>query len=228
MIPKVLHYIWFGGSELPELERKCIESWSKIMPDWEIRRWDESNFDINQCEFCREAYASKKWAFVSDYARYRILYSEGGILLDTDVEVLKPLDELLDNEAFAGFMKNNFFLNPGLIMGSEAGSHVMSDVAKLYESMRFEMRKGRNSMDTSPRVLTDYLEVSCALKRDGSFQQLNGFTAYPATYFDPLDSHSGKFVITDDTYSIHHYSGTWLSPAKKFRVEMRKKLAHNR
>ena len=86
MIPKVLHYIWFGGSELPELERKCIESWSKIMPDWEIRRWDESNFDINQCEFCREAYASKKWAFVSDYARYRILYSEGGILLDTDVE----------------------------------------------------------------------------------------------------------------------------------------------
>lgn len=110
-------------------------------------------------------------------------------------------------------------------MGSESGSHVMSDVAKLYESMKFELRKGRNSMDTSPRVLTDYLEVNCALRRDGSFQELNGFTAYPATYFDPLDSHSGKFEITEDTYSIHHYSGTWLSPAKKFRVEMRKKLA---
>ena len=94
MIPKVLHYIWFGGSELPELEKNASSLGRRSLPDWEIRRWDESNFDINQCDFSREAYASKKWAFVSDYARYKILYSEGGILLDTDVEVLKPLDGL--------------------------------------------------------------------------------------------------------------------------------------
>lgn len=225
MIPKTLHYIWFGNNELPELERRCISSWARIMPDWEIRRWDESNFDIESCPFSREAYKAEKWAFVSDYARYRILHTHGGVLLDTDVELLKPLDNLLENEAFAGFMKNNFFMAPGLIMGAEPGSHVMDEVARIYESMEFEERSGRNSMDTSPRVLTHYLEEKYNLKRDGSYQKIDGFTAYPSRYFDPVDSHSGKVEITEDTYSIHHYSGTWLSPAKKYRIEARKKLA---
>ncbi len=217
MIPRKLHYIWFGGSELPELEKKCIASWSEVMPDWEIVRWDESNFDVRSCAFAEGAYETRKWAFVSDYARYRILFEEGGVLLDTDVEVLKPLDDLLGNAAFAGFMKNEFFMNPGLIMGAEPGSHVMDE--------EFEERKGRNSMATSPKVLSDYLEKRYGLKRDGSYQELDGFTAYPSSYFDPIDSHSGEMNVTDGTYSIHHYSGTWLSPAKKYRVDMRKRLA---
>ena len=225
MIPRKIHYIWFGGNELPELEQKCIASWSKVMPDWEIVRWDESNFDVRSCAFSQGAYEARKWAFVSDYARYRILFNEGGVLLDTDVEVLKPLDDLLGNAAFAGYMKNEFFMNPGLIMGAEPGSHVMDEVARVYESMEFEERQGRNSMPTSPRVLSDYLESRYGLKRDGSYQELEGFTAYPASYFDPIDSHTGETNVTDETYSIHHYSGTWLSPAKKFRVDTRKRLA---
>ena len=117
MIPKKIHYCWFGGNEMPEVVIKCIKSWKEIMPDYEIIRWDESNYDVKKCKFISDAYAEKKWAFVSDYARLDILYDHGGIYLDTDVEVLKSLNDLLDLDGFCGFetgkRENEYYVNIG-------------------------------------------------------------------------------------------------------------------
>ena len=121
MIPKIIHYCWFGYNKKPELIEKCIESWHKFLPDWEFREWNESNYNVNKNEYIKEAYKQKKWAFVSDYARFDILNQYGGVYLDTDVELLKPIsDEILQHEAFTGFQSNNR-VNPGLIYGSIAG-----------------------------------------------------------------------------------------------------------
>lgn len=226
MIPKVLHYCWFGGSNLPALESSCIETWQKVMPDYEIRRWDESNFDISQCNFAREAYSQGMYAFVSDYARYVILRDQGGIFLDTDVKVLKPLDSLLVNQGFCGYMQNNRYVNPGLILGGEQKFQLFDEVIEHYESLSFSQSSNRVNPFTSPRLLTGLLAEAHGFRCDGTYQELDcGFTVYPAEFFDPLDSHSGTMNITDNTYSIHLYSGTWLSPAKKYRIEKRKQLA---
>lgn len=225
MIPRTIHYCWFGGSELPELERKCMASWSEKMSNCEVVRWDESNFDFGSCAFAREAYEAGKWAFVSDYARFRILRDHGGVFLDTDVELLRPLDHLLDREAFTGFTKDSSFVNPGLVVASEAGGHVMADVVRRYESMELLPQQGRVHPQSSPRTLTALLEESYGLRRDGSLQELDGLTVFPAEFFDPIDPHTGVMNITEATYSIHHYSGTWLLPAKKYRLELRKRLA---
>ena len=229
MIPKVIHYCWFGGKPLPALESTCVETWHKVMPDYEIVRWDETNYDIDACAFSRVAYEAKRYAFVSDYARYKILLANGGIFLDTDVKALKKFDDLLNQGGFVGFMQNNQFVNPGLVMAYDnaAGEgRLFHGVIDDYESRTFELSKGRNSMPTSPRVLTSILESQYGLQRNGTMQHLpEGFTVYPASYFDPLDSHTGMMHVTDDTYSVHLYSGTWLSPAKKYRIETRKKLA---
>lgn len=225
MIPRIIHYCWFGGNELPELERRCIASWSEKMPGCETVRWDESNFDFSSCAFAREAHAEGKWAFVSDYARFRILRDHGGVFLDTDVELLRPLDDLLALQAFTGFTKDSSFVNPGLVVASEAGNHVMADVVRKYESMNLLPQQGRVHPQSSPRTLTALLEEFYGLRRDGSLQDLDGLTVFPAEFFDPIDPHSGLMNVTDETYSIHHYSGTWLFPAKKYRLELRKKLA---
>ena len=225
MIPRTIHYCWFGGSELPVLEQRCVASWSEKMPGCEVIRWDESNFDFSSCKFACEAYAAGKWAFVSDYARFRILRDHGGVFLDTDVELLRPLDDLLGREAFTGFTKDSSFVNPGLVVASEVGGQVMADAVRRYESMRLAPQQGRVHPQSSPRTLTALLEESYGLRRDGSLQELDGFTVFPAEYFDPIDPHTGAMSVTDRTYSIHHYSGTWLLPAKKYRLEMRKKLA---
>lgn len=226
MIPKVLHYCWFGGDELPALESSCVETWERVMPGYEIRRWDESNFDVNRCDFAREAYEQGMYAFVSDYARYVILYEQGGIFLDTDIKVLKSYDSLLFNKGFCGYMQNNQYVNPGLILGSEQTFSLFKDVIDCYESTHFSQSGSRVNPLTSPRVLTTLLEERYGLRRDGTYQEFDdGFVVYPAEYFDPLDSHSGAMNVTASTYSIHLYSGTWLSPAKKYRIKMRKHLA---
>lgn len=225
MIPRIIHYCWFGGSELPELERRCIASWSEKMPGCEIVRWDESNFDFSSCAFAREAYVEGKWAFVSDYARFRILRDRGGVFLDTDVELLRPLDDLLGIQAFTGFTKDSSAVAPGLVVASEAGNRVITDVVRKYESMSFLHQQGRVHPQSSPRTLTALLEEVYDLKRNGEFQELDGITVFPAYYFDPLNPRTGELKITINTYTIHHYSGSWLSPAKKYRMETRKRLA---
>ena len=126
MIPKKLHYIWIGEKPLPDLAKKCIESWKKFCPDYEIVAWDESNLNIDINEYCREAYDARKFAFASDVLRYDVIYREGGIYMDIDVELIKPIDDMLENKMFLGF-ENPKCVNPGLIMGAEAGSEVIKE-----------------------------------------------------------------------------------------------------
>ncbi|MBQ7544534.1 MAG: hypothetical protein IJT02_06275 [Synergistaceae bacterium] len=140
MIPKVIHYCWFGGKPLPELAQKCLASWEKFCPDYEIVRWDESNFNVNCCDYVREAYEAKKWAFVSDYARLKVLVDNGGVYMDTDVEVIKPLDEFLVHEAFSGFESEKAI--PTGIMACEKGFAPFAEMLADYHTRHFYRRGG--------------------------------------------------------------------------------------
>ena len=142
MIPKIIHYCWFGGKPLPALARKCIMSWKKFLPDYEIREWNEHNFDVNKVPYTAEAYAAKKYAFVTDYVRLYALYHEGGIYMDTDVEVLKPLDRFLHHPAFSGFEGGG--LVPTGIMASEKGGEWARWQLSLYDGKHFSTEEGTN------------------------------------------------------------------------------------
>jgi len=152
MIPKIIHYVWVGGGPLTPLAEKCIESWKKFCPDYEIKRWDETNFDINQNIYCKEAYESKKWAFVSDYIRAKVLYDFGGIYLDTDVELVKNIDVLLQNDAFCGF-ENFRYVAYGLGFGSKKDNAVLSEMLEYYDRMEFLSEDGTLNQITCPVIL---------------------------------------------------------------------------
>ena len=148
-IPKIIHYCWFGGNPLPELAQKCIASWKKYCPEYEIREWNESNFDLNCCDYVREAYEAKKWAFVSDYARFWILYHKGGIYFDTDVEIIKPLNEILKQGAFLG-CETLYTVAPGLGMAANPGLVIYKEMLDFYEKRHFRNQNG--AIDTTTIV----------------------------------------------------------------------------
>lgn len=228
MIPKVIHYCWFGGNDIPENLQHCIESWRQIMPDYEIQRWDESNYDINKCDYIKEAYAEKRWAFVSDYARLDICYTYGGIYLDTDVEVLKSFDELLALDGFCGMEIGKHRLpdevNVGLAMGLCRGQEMGRILRDEYHSLHLKRPDG--SLDLTPcpviqtRTLTKY-----GLKLSNEIQTINGITVFPTEYFCPMNQYTGEMSITSNTYSIHHYSASWVEPADQMRRSLRQKYS---
>lgn len=207
MIPKVIHYCWFGSGTLPKLSKRCIASWKKYCPDYEIKRWDESNFDVNAIPYIREAYASKKYAFVSDYARFYILYREGGIYLDTDVELLRPIDDILSAGSFMG-EESIGRCNPGLGMACEKGMPFVRQMLDYYATLSF---------DKEPRSHTIVTYTSAALVKHGYIessvaQAVAGFTIYPPKYFCPINYVTKERVITPHTYSVHHYAASWVTP----------------
>ena len=209
MIPKKIHYIWVGGSEMPELIKKCIESWKKFCPDYEIIRWDESNLDINKFKYAADAYVNKKWAFFLDVHRFDILKTHGGIYLDVDVELCKSLDEYLDCEFFSGFENSNY-VNPGLIMGSIKECSVCQDIVAKYEQMTFNP----NRLVTVCKIATKYLQDKYGLIDDETTQKFgNKVHIYSPDYFCPKRDESGKFCVTDKTVSIHHYLASWAGKA---------------
>lgn len=225
MIPKIIHYCWFGGAELPTLERSCIATWKKVMPDYEIRRWDESNFKFEDCKFAEDAYRDGKMAFVSDYAHCKVLSEYGGIALDTDVELLKSLDEFQNLKTYLGFGKNGCYVNPGLVFASEPNACLLTELTALYENMEYCDVESRGSKITSPRITTDLLEREYGLAREDKTQRLGSITVFSSEYFDPYNPHTGSFEKTGETHSVHHYAASWVSPACKYRLELRKKLA---
>lgn len=141
MIPKVIHYCWFGGNPLPYEVKKCIKSWEKMCPDYEIKQWNESNFDISDNTFARVAYENKAWAFVSDYARLKIVFDYGGIYLDTDVELLKSLDHLLDNKCYIGIQQAQSLCQTGLGFGAEKNSYIVEKMLEKYSNIEFDVNK---------------------------------------------------------------------------------------
>ncbi len=221
-IPKTIHYCWFGHSPLPPLAMKCIESWRKFMPDYAIKRWDESNFNINMTDYTRAAYAAGKYAFVSDYARFYVLYHEGGLYFDTDVEIIKPLDDIIASGAFMG-CENTFYSNsptpsisiaPGLCLGAKAGMKFYEEIMAVYELSPFL------NPDNTPDSTT-VVEITTAMMRkkgwiaDGSRQRIADITIYPPTFFSPKNTRTGEIELSPDTRSIHHFAGSWLSDSDR-------------
>lgn len=226
MIPKVIHYCWFGGGPLPKKERRCMESWKKFAPDYEIVRWDESNYDVHKNRYMAEAYDRKKWGFVPDYARFDIIYTHGGIYLDTDVELVKPLDELLSNEAYMGF-ESGEWINGGIGFGAEAGNPLIKGLRDMYDDLKFVKDDGELDLTPSPHFITEYL-VEHGLVRDDSMQVLEGsLRIYPTVYFAAKDYDTGKVSITENTVSIHQYSATWNTPRQKFMKKVRRLIGVN-
>ena len=221
-IPKVIHYCWFGGAPLPESARRCMQSWKTFCPDYEIIRWDESNFDFHANRYAQEAYERGKWAFVSDYARLKIVYDHGGIYLDTDVELVKPLDPLLEQEGFLGFQDASTVAT-GLGFGAAAHHPVIEAMLKDYEGISFLRPDGTMDLTACPERNTRCLE-GFGLRRDGSFQMAGGIAVYPAEFFSPMDWHTGRITVTEHTYSIHRFDASWLTPFGRFKSKMWKLL----
>lgn len=224
-IPKIIHYAWFGRGEKPELARKCIESWKKYCPDYEFKEWNEDNFDINSNEYVRQAYESRKFAFVTDYVRLYALYNEGGVYMDTDVEVLKPIDEFLKHKAFSSFENNNMI--PTGLMAGEKGNPWIKDLLDEYDDIKFIDKDGNMDLTTNVVRITNLTKEKYGLVQESSYQDLKDgiVTMYPHEYFCPKDWETGEIHLTENTYTIHHFSGSWHGEKeKKEAEEYRKRL----
>ena len=208
MIPKVVHYCWFGRGEIQKKKKKCIASWKTFLPDYEIKEWNEDNFDINSNQYIREAYESRKFAFVTDYVRLYAIYMEGGIYMDTDVEVLKTLNPFLHHHAFSGFETDGNV--PTGMMAGEKGSVWAKELLDMYDNRKFIMADGSFDMTTNTTVITKYM-LGKGLVLNNRYQDFPGLcTMYPAEFFCPKDHRTGKIKCTHNTVCIHHFAGTWL------------------
>lgn len=226
MIPKIIHYCWFGGNPLPKSAQKCIDSWKKYFPDYEIKEWNESNYDVNKILYTKEAYEAKKYAFVSDYARFDILYTYGGVYFDTDVEVIKPFDEILKNGAFMGCETDSnenehISINPGLGVAVAPGQEIYKQILDAYSTFKFLNEDGTYNTTTIVKYTTDIL-LKNGLSDERGIQKVSGITIYPKEYFNPLDDLTGRLKIGGNTHSIHWYSKTWLSKSEILRSKITK------
>lgn len=224
MIPKIIHYCWFGRGQKPESVLRYIESWYKHLPDYEFKEWNEENFDINQNQYVKEAYENRKFAFVTDYVRLYALYTEGGIYMDTDVEVLKPYDPFLHHHAFSGFETDGNV--PTGMMAAEKGSIWAKELLDDYQNRRFVMPDGSLDFTTNTTVITKYM-VDKGLKLNNKYQDFPGLcTMYPAEYFCPKDHRTGKIRLSNESVCIHHFAGSWLNhtPLSKLRHGLKVKM----
>lgn len=209
LIPPVIHYCWFGGKELPDLYKKCIDSWHRFCPDYEIKEWNETNCDVSETLFTKQAYEVGKYGFVPDYFRLKIIYENGGIYLDTDVEVLKNLDELRYNSAFCG-MEFPGEVNLGLGFGAEKEYPVMKELIKRYRQMPFIYEDGTYNEVISPIYQTkDLMEMG--MQYGTGLQKLDGLTIYPVEVLSPKNINTGEYSVTDYSYALHHYDGSWVN-----------------
>lgn len=215
MIPKVIHYCWFGRGKMPELTLRCIESWKKYLPDYEIKEWNEDNFDLDLYPYAREAYVNRKFAFVTDVVRLYALYHEGGIYMDTDVEVLKSLDPFLHHNAFSGFEDERNI--PTGIMASEKGGKWAKENLDYYNNRHFVKEDGSFDLTTNVTTITNYM-LLIGLKQNNTYQDFPMLiTFYPKDYFCPKSYKDGKIYSTENTVTIHHFAGSWLPKSIKIK-----------
>lgn len=223
MIPKIVHYCWFGGSEKPDAAKKCIESWKKYCPDYGFREWNEDNFSLADCpQYVRDAAAAKKYAFVSDYVRLKVLFDYGGFYMDTDVELLCSLDGFLEDRAVIGFENDNF-VNSGQMLAAEAGHPILREMMDCYRDVAFYRPDGSMYLLGCPHVNTEVLEAH-GLVKNGREQVVADVHIYPADWFNPLDSATGLLNKTENTVSIHWYSMSWIPKWKQIRVVLLRKV----
>lgn len=208
MIPKIIHYCWFGRKEKPKSVLKMLESWRKFCPDYVIKEWNESNFDINYNQYTKEAYQCGKWAFVSDVARLYALYTDGGIYLDTDVEVLKPFDNLLNNNLFLGFEGTKWIGTN--IIGAEKENDVIGIFLNGYNNLNFINKDNCQNTTTNVEYLTLFMKEKYHIKLNGQEQYTEDVHIFPTDFFCPYDYINGNLKLTDNSYTIHWYSQSWI------------------
>lgn len=222
-IPRIIHYCWFGKKEKPPIVKKCIESWERILKGYEIKEWNEDNFDINSNEFIKQAYDYGKYAFVSDYVRVYVLYTYGGIYLDTDVEVFRRFDDLLNNESFWGFEEKNFIATSTI--GAEKGNKFIKQFLDSYKGKKFIDKDGIMDTLTNVAIVSDMLKKS-KVKLNGELQCIKGVgTFYPQCYFSPYDYINCYSKQNEKTYCIHHFYKSWLPFGARVKGIIKKSIS---
>jgi hypothetical protein len=222
MIPKIIHYCWFSGKPMPEEYSTYIEGWKRLLPDYEFRLWNETNFDVNMVPFTEQVASVKKWGFIVDYIRAWAVYTYGGIYLDTDVELLKPLDGFLHNTCFSGF-ENEKFIAPGLVFAGEKGCAIAKELMDFYASYNFIKENGELNLTPSPKIFTNML-LKYGLKQNNTYQELGIFTAYPFEYFCAKDFKTGFITASENTCAIHHFAMSWMSEIWHFMVNRQRRI----
>lgn len=212
-IPRIIHYCWFGRSPIPERYKEWMKSWKKYCPDYEIVEWNEDNYDVRKNEYMSQAYDAKTWGFVPDYARLDIIYKHGGIYLDTDVEIIRPLDNLLRERAFAGF-QDSHSVALGLGFGAMKENAIIKAMRDDYSDVKFIDEKGNLNLRPSPSYQTECLK-KIGLVPNGMYQRLNDITIFPKVYFSPMNHYNRQIRKTKETYTIHHFDGSWVGEREK-------------
>jgi mannosyltransferase OCH1-like enzyme len=214
-IPRIIHYCWFGGKPLPSLVEKCLESWKKYLPDFIILRWDEDSFDINAHSFTKEAYENKSWAFITDYVRLYVLHQFGGVYLDSDVEIIKPIDKFLIHSAFTSF-ESPFHVPTGLM--ASINNHLwIKTLLNYYNNKHFILRDGKLDIKPNTHIITEISTEIFDLQINNSYQILSSDVhIYPSEYFSPKSYVTGEINLTENTYCIHHFSGSWKPKHQKY------------
>lgn len=219
MIPKVIHYCWFGNNTKPKEIQRCIDTWKSKCQDYKIVEWNEKNFDLSISKYALEAYKAKKWAFVTDYARLYVLYKYGGIYMDTDVEVVKSLDPLLVYEAFSGY-ESNQYISTGTI-GAIKGNEWIKVLLDDYKDRSFVKKNGRLDLTTNVATITRLTQEHYGLKLDGKTKRFgHNMIILPFEYLCAKSFATGEITVSDDTYTIHNFDGSWLTPNEKKRVSI--------
>ena len=214
MIPKIIHYCWFGRGKMPEMAIQCIESWTKYLPDYELKLWNEDTFDINSIVYVKEAYEARKFAFITDYVRLYALYTFGGIYMDTDVEVIKNLDDLLELPAFSGFESEKEI--PTGIMASEQHGAWAKEMLAYYNGKHFLKPDGTPDMTTNVEIISSLMSANGFVLKN-SYQVYRSYMhIFPKDYFCPK-ARSGLITLTDNTYCIHHFAGSWQPMSQKIK-----------
>ena len=214
MIPKIVHYCWFGGKEKPEKVKKCIESWKNILKDYQIIEWNEDNFDVMEMQYTKEAYEAKKYAFVSDVARLKALYKVGGIYLDTDVEVLKTFDEILGNKCIFGMEERNYVATS--FMACEQGFPLVREFYNEYRKRSFTENLQNGNLTTNVQRLTEIL-VKKGFIKTNMLQKIGDIVVYPREYFSPYDYINCIDLRNEDSICIHYFYVTWQSKSVRFK-----------
>lgn len=218
MIPKIIHYCWFGKNTYPPIVKKCIASWHKYCPDYEIRLWNEDNYDVLKHTYVREAYEAKKWAFVSDFARLDIIYKEGGIYLDTDVELVHSLDDLLAEKCFVA--GDGMGINTGIGFGAEKGHPMVKEMLDLYNKKHFIIA---SVPDLTPCTMINtkpFLQAGYDIATKQIFR-MPGVTIFPPEYFSPIQGKSSELRLTANTYGIHWNSRLWETGWTRLKAKWR-------
>ena len=215
--PKVLHYCWFGGSPLPSRAEATIARWHELMPEYEIVRWDETNFDVAECAYSRDAYQARKWAFVSDYVRFKVVYDNGGTYMDIGSELKKSIDPLVERSGFTARDWEARAVNPGLVLSAGAHCSLVGEVLEVYQSLEFEDTFEFLLHHTVNQIFCDVLSRYGYESGVDTLWEHDGFTVYPSEYFCPkLDF--GGFRCTENTYSTHIGTASWTSEGERFRI----------